>query len=37
MSAPTLILFQNGEPVDRKSGMQKKEVLTEWLDRYTGG
>ena len=24
MSAPTLILFQNGEPVDRKSGMQKK-------------
>ena len=37
MSAPTLTLFQNGEPVDRKSGMQKKEVLTEWLDRYTGG
>lgn len=34
MSSPTLILFKNGEILDRKSGIQKKPVLAEWLDRY---
>lgn len=34
MSSPTLLLFRNGEVLDRKSGVQKKEVLTEWLDKY---
>ena len=34
MSSPTLILFRNGEMLDRKSGIQKKTELTEWLDKY---
>ena len=34
MSSPTLILFKNGEVLDRKSGIQKKSELTEWLDKY---
>ena len=34
MSSPTLILFKNGEILDRKSGIQKKPVLAEWLDGY---
>ncbi len=34
MSSPTLILFRNGEVLDRKSGIQKKAELTEWLDEY---
>lgn len=34
MSSPTLILFRNGEALDRKSGIQKKAELTEWLDGH---
>lgn len=34
MSSPTLVLFKNGEILDRKSGIQKKPELTEWLDGY---
>lgn len=32
MSAPTLILFKNGKTLGRKSGVQKRDALTEWLD-----
>lgn len=32
MSAPTLILFKNGEALGKKSGVQKKDALTQWLD-----
>lgn len=32
MSAPTLVLFRDGEVLGRKSGVQKKSVLAEWLD-----
>lgn len=32
MSAPTLILFKNGEPVDKKRGLQKKADLKAWID-----
>lgn len=32
MSAPTLILFKNGEAVDKKSGLQKKADLKSWID-----
>lgn len=32
MSAPTLILFKDGRPVDKKRGLQKKADLKEWLD-----
>jgi len=31
MSSPTLILFENGEEVTRKTGFQTKEALLEWL------
>lgn len=34
MSAPTLILFRNGEELDRKSGIQTKAALEKWLDEY---
>lgn len=34
MSSPTLILFRNGEVLDRKSGALKKAELTAWLDGY---
>lgn len=36
-SSPTLILFRNGAALDRKSGVQKKEILTEWIDKYLEG
>lgn len=32
MSAPTLILFKNGEAVDKKRGLQKKADLKAWID-----
>jgi len=31
MSTPTLILYKDGIEVDRKTGFQIKEVLSEWL------
>ncbi|MGN0377869.1 MAG: thioredoxin [Suilimivivens sp.] len=34
MSAPTLILFQKGEPADKKPGLQKKADLKAWIDSY---
>lgn len=34
MSSPTLVLFRNGEELDRKSGAQDKAALSEWLDGY---
>lgn len=34
MSAPTLILFQNGEVLDRKRGLVKKDDLAQWLEEY---
>lgn len=34
MSSPTLILFKDGEAVDRKKGLVKKEELAKWLDSY---
>ena len=37
LSSPTLILFRNGEALARKSGVQKKAALTEWLDQYLEG
>lgn len=33
-SAPTLLIFKKGEVVDRKTGVQTKTVLTQWLDEY---
>lgn len=32
MSAPTLILFKDGKPADKKRGLQKKADLKAWLD-----
>lgn len=34
MSSPTLILFKNGEKVDTKRGLVKKQELTEWLQEF---
>lgn len=34
MSAPTLLLYKDGELLDRKSGVLKREALAEWLDGY---
>lgn len=34
MSSPTLILFRNGEVLDKKTGIQKKAALTEWIEQY---
>jgi thioredoxin 1 len=33
MSIPTLLLFRNGEPVDRIVGAQPKAVLKQYLDQ----
>ena len=33
-SIPTLILFEDGEPVWREAGVQQKRTLTDLLDRY---
>lgn len=32
MSIPTLILFKNGQPVDRKVGFAPKKELKAWID-----
>lgn len=32
MSVPTLILFKNGEVIDKKIGYMPKEKLTSWLE-----
>lgn len=32
MSVPTLILFKNGQMVDKKNGFMPKEVLMDWLN-----
>lgn len=34
MSAPTLVLFQNGEVKGTKRGLQKKTDLVEWIEAY---
>ena len=34
ISAPTLLLFRDGEVLDRKTGVQTKTVLSQWLDGY---
>lgn len=34
MSAPTLILFQKGEPLDKKRGLLKKAELKAWIDGF---
>ena len=33
---PTLLLFKNGEPVERIVGLQPKERLAATLDRHIG-
>ena len=33
-SIPTLIIFKDGQPVDRMTGVQAKSALTEKLDTY---
>lgn len=37
MSSPTLILFRNGDVLDKKTGIQKKAALTEWIEQYLKG
>lgn len=32
LGAPTLILFQEGQVLDRRTGALKKAALTEWID-----
>lgn len=32
MASPTLVLFKDGAEIDRKTGILKKPVLSEWLD-----
>lgn len=34
MSAPTLFLFRDGEVLDKKRGLVKKDALKEWIDGY---
>lgn len=34
MSIPTLIVFRNGEEVDRATGMQSKDVLNQVLETH---
>ncbi len=34
MSSPTLILFRDGEVLDKKRGFVKKDELTEWINGY---
>lgn len=34
MAQPTLILFRDGEELDRKSGVLTKKDFTEWLKPY---
>jgi len=36
MSIPTLLLFKNGEPVDRIVGLQPKEQLKKRLQSHLG-
>lgn len=34
MSAPTLILFRDGEVLEKRSGLMKKDALKDWIDSY---
>ncbi|HDM4115196.1 TPA: thioredoxin [Staphylococcus aureus] len=34
MSIPTLIVFKDGQPVDKVVGFQPKEILAEVLDKH---
>lgn len=34
MSIPTLIVFKNGEPAERFTGVQEREVLTEAITKH---
>lgn len=34
MSIPTLVLFKNGNIVEKNIGFTPKDVLKEWLDSY---
>lgn len=34
MSAPTLVLFQNGEVKGRKRGLVSKQELTDWVEEF---
>jgi thioredoxin 1 len=34
MSIPTLMIFKNGEMVDKLHGFQPKEQLMEWLNQH---
>lgn len=34
MSLPTLIIYNQGQPVERLAGIQSKETLAELLDQY---
>ncbi|MBI5076767.1 thioredoxin [Candidatus Falkowbacteria bacterium] len=36
MSVPTLIIFKNGEMVERMSGLQNKEILRKRLEEVKG-
>ena len=33
---PTLILFQNGEEVDRRAGFQTAKMLRDWIEPHLG-
>jgi len=35
-SLPTLVIYEEGEEVDRKSGLMSKEDLKEWVSGYEG-
>jgi len=32
MGVPTIILFQNGKEISRKSGIMSKTIMEEWID-----
>ena len=36
MSIPTLVVFRNGQPVDKSIGVVSKEKLEDMLDQYVG-
>ncbi|MDI6452028.1 thioredoxin [Peloplasma aerotolerans] len=33
-SVPTVVLYKDGEEVDRQSGYQPKERISAWMDQY---
>lgn len=37
MANPTLLLFKNGEAVDRKAGFQMPDALEVWVESYIEG